>query len=325
MNWKKIAERILAGTPIKKREARQILESSDDDLLAALDGAFTLRKRFFGRGVQLHVIQNARSGICGEDCAYCSQSARSKKKNKKYPMQSLAEILKGAKCAHDLKAIRYCIVTSGRRPEQRDLETVMQAVRKIKARYKIQVCVSLGSISLAQARLLKKAGVDRFNHNLETSARFFPSICATHAFQDRLATVRAVKQAGLELCCGALIGMGETFADRVDLAFSLREVKADSIPVNFFDPRPGTPLGAAKRIGACDALRALAMFRFVNPDREIRVAGGREACLGPMQALALYAANSIFTNGYLTTGGQGYRADIAMIAAAGFYVADTIC
>jgi len=325
MNWKSLAERILAGKPAGRGEARRLLESSDDELLAALDGAFTLRKHFFGRGVQLHVIQNARSGSCTENCAYCSQSARSNCKIKKYPLQSVTAILRGAKAAHALKALRYCIVTSGRGPRQKDLEIVMEAVRKIKAKYKIQICVSLGSISLEQAELLKKAGVDRFNHNLETSARFYPSICTTHTFQDRVATVRAVKAAGLELCCGALIGMGETIEDRVDLAFRLREVKADSIPVNFLNPRPGTRLESLKRIGARDALRALAMFRFVNPDREIRVAGGREACLGPMQALALYAANSIFTNCYLTYAGQGYQADIAMIESAGFHVSDTVC
>jgi len=320
MNWKKIAERILAGASANKREALQILQSSDDDLLAVLDAAFMLRRKYFGRKVQLHVIRNARSGLCGEDCAYCSQSGRANGKIKKYPLQSAAELLKGAKSAHGLNAVRYCIVTSGRRPERKDLETVMEAVRQIKAKYEIQVCVSLGSVALEQAQALKRSGVDRVNHNLETSERFFPSICTTHTFQDRLATVKAVKAAGLELCCGALIGMGETFKDRVDVAFRLREVEANSIPVNFLNPRPGTRLASLERVGPRDALLALAMFRFVNPDREIRVAGGREACLGPMQALALYAADSIFTNCYLTYSGQGYEADLAMIKSAGFHV-----
>jgi len=323
MNWKKLAERILKGTPAGRKEALAILTSPDDDLLAVLDGAFILRKHFFSRGVQLHVIRNARRGLCNEDCAYCAQSAKSTGRKKKYPMQSAAELADGAQKAHALGAARYCIVTSGRGPLEDDLRIVAEAAKKIKKRSKIQICASLGKISIEQARALKDAGVDRFNHNLETSARFFPNICSTHTYADRLATIKAVKTAGLELCCGGLIGLGEEVKDRVELAFAMREAAADSIPVNFLDPRPGTRLAQQKRIGACDALRTLAMFRFVNPDREIRLAGGREVCLGALQALALFAANSIFTNGYLTTPGQGYQADLAMIESAGFHVSGT--
>lgn len=323
MNWTNLAERILAGTPIKREEALQALESSDDELLAVLAGAFLLRRHSFGRGVQLQVIRNARSGLCSEDCIYCSQSAKVTGEKKKYPMQSAAELVAGAQNAHSLGAVRYCIVTSGRGSKEKDLRIVSEAAKEIKSRFNIQLCASVGSVSEEQARALKDAGLDRCNHNLETSARFFPNICTTHTYEDRLQTVKAVKTVGLELCCGGLIGLGESLEDRVALAFAIREIGADSIPVNFFDPRPGTPLEKAKRINARDALRALAMFRFVNPDREIRVAGGREACLGALQALALFAANSIFTNGYLTTAGQGYQADIAMIESAGFYVSST--
>jgi len=323
MNWKNLAERILAGASIKRDEALKILKSPDDDLLAVLDGSFALRRHYFGRGVQLHVIRNARSGLCTEDCAYCSQSAKAAGKKEKYPLQSVDELVDGAQSAHSMGAVRYCIVTSGRGPKEDELRIVSEAAKKIKGRFNIQICASLGSISKKQAQTLKDAGIDRFNHNLETSARFFSNICSTHTYKDRLRTVMAVKAAGLELCCGGLIGMGESLEDRVDLAFAMREVDADSIPVNFLDPRPGTRLAALKRISARDALRALSMFRFVNPDREIRVAGGREACLGALQALALFAANSIFTNGYLTTGGQGYQADLAMIESAGFHISGT--
>jgi biotin synthase len=191
-------------------------------------------------------------------------------------------------------------------------------VRALKREVPIQVCVSLGLLNLPQARQLQAAGVDRYNHNLETSERFFPRICTTHTYADRLATVQAVKAAGLELCCGGLLGMGESLADRAALALAIRAAGADSIPVNFLDPRAGTPLGRRPRLAPLDALRALIMFRFANPDKEIRIAGGREACLGPLQALALFPANSMFTNGYLTTAGQGYAADLALIKAAGF-------
>ena len=323
MNWVNLAERILGGTPITRAAALKMLESSDDELLAVLDGAFLLRRHFFGREVQLQVIRNARRGLCGEDCAYCGQSARAAGKKKKYPMQSAGDLVAGARRAHSLGAVRYCIVTSGRCPKEEELPIVAEAAKKIKNRVNIQICASLGSISLEQARALKNAGIDRFNHNLETSARFFPNICTTHTYADRIKTVKAVKKAGLELCCGGLLGLGEALEDRVELAFAIRKADADSIPVNFLDPRPGTRLERQKRISASDALRALAMFRFVNPDREIRAAGGREACLGALQALALFAANSIFTNGYLTTTGQGYQADLAMIASAGFHVSAT--
>ncbi len=322
MEWAALADRLLAGSRVTRDEALAVLRSPDDALLAVLDAAFALRRRHFGRGVRLHVIRNAKSGLCGEDCAFCSQSARASTAVPRYPMNDVAAIVAGARDARALKALRYCIVTSGRAPIEDELGTVCEAARRIKREGPLQLCVSLGMVTDAQARCLKAAGVDRFNHNLETSERFFPSICTTHTYADRVATARRVKACGLELCSGGLIGLGETLEDRVDLAFALDAVDADSIPVNFLDPRPGTPLAGRPRLTPADALRALAMFRFVNPARELRAAGGREACLGPLQPLALYAVNSIFTNGYLTTPGQGYSADLAMIEAAGFHVTD---
>jgi biotin synthase len=237
-------------------------------------------------------------------------------------LQTVEAIVAGAREARKLKAILYCIVTSGRQPAEAELDTICAAAAQIKREGPIQICTSLGLLSPGQAGRLKAAGVDRYNHNLETSSRFYGTICTTHTYQDRVGTTRVAKAAGLELCCGGLIGMGETLEDRVDLALALREAEADSIPLNFLDPRPGTALEGRPRISALDALRALALFRFANPDRELRIAGGREACLGPMQALALYPANSMFTVGYLTTSGQGYAADLALIEAAGFHVTE---
>ena len=217
-------------------------------------------------------------------------------------------------------AFRYCVVSSGRAPSDADIIHICKTVRAIKAEVPIQLCVSLGLLTQERASQLKNAGVNRYNHNLETSERFFPNICTTHTYADRIATVTAVKAAGLELCCGGLLGLGETLEDRVALAMAMRTVQADSIPINFLDPRPGTPFGCYPHMTPAECLRALAMFRFVNPNKEIRVAGGREACLGPMQVLALFAANSMFTNGYLTTDGQGYQPDLTLIKSAGFTV-----
>ena len=322
MNWESMAGRVLAGERLGRDDALAVLEAPDDDLLAVLQAAFAVRRAHFGRGVSLHVIRNAKSGLCSEDCAFCSQSEEADTSVAAYPLQATEAIVAGARDAHGLGAVRYCVVTSGRGPAPGDLDRLCDTVRRIKESVPIQVCTSLGILTDGQAVQLKAAGVDRYNHNLETAEGFYPSICSTHAYADRVTTARAVKQAGMQLCSGGLIGMGESRADRVALAFALRDSGADSIPLNFLDPRPGTPLGDRPRITALDALRTLAMFRFVNPDRELRMAGGREACLGSLQALALFPANSIFTVGYLTTPGQGHAADLAMIAAAGFEVAE---
>ena len=324
MRWDELSKRVLGGKLTTHKQALGILESSDDDILSVLDAAFAIRRRYFGRGVSIHVIRNAKSGLCSENCSFCSQSAVSESEIPKYPMQSVEQILEGAREAHRLTATRYCIVTSGRTPSEKDLATICEAARLIKREVPVQICTSLGLLSEEQAKRLKNAGVDRYNHNLESSERFYSSFCTTHDFSDRVATAKTAKAAGLELCSGGLIGMGENLQDRVDLAFALRELDADSIPVNFLDPRPGTPLEGLSRLTPADCLRTLAMFRFVNPDKEIRIAGGREACIGSMQVLSLYAANSMFTVGYLTTSGQGYQADMDMIRHAGFAVTEII-
>lgn len=322
MNWTDLGRRILAGGRLDRPMAMNVLRSSDDELLALLQAAFEVRKAAFGRKVSLHVIRNAKSGLCSEDCAYCSQSDKAETAIPRHGLQTVETIVAGAHEAHRLQAIRYCIVTSGRAPAEAELETICAAARQIKREVPIQICTSLGLLTADQALRLKAAGVDRYNHNLESSARFYPSICSTHTYADRVRTAGIAKDSGLELCCGGLLGLGETLEDRVDLALALRDVGADSIPVNFFDPRPGTALAHREKLSVADALRALALFRFANPDREIRIAGGREAVLGAWQALALYPANSIFTVGYLTTDGQGHAADLAMIRSGGFVVGE---
>jgi biotin synthase len=227
----------------------------------------------------------------------------------------------GAREAARMGAVKYCMVTSTRGPSQRDLDVICEAVRRIKDEIGINVCTSLGLLREGQAEQLAAAGVTRFNHNLESSRRFFPSVCSTHGFEDRLQTVERARAAGMEACCGGIFGMGESVLDRVALALELRALEVESIPVNFLDPRPGTPLSDEPRLTPHDCLRALAMMRFVNPSRDIRVAGGREVNLRQLQALALYPANSLFCAGYLTTPGQGYKADVRMIEDAGFRVA----
>ena len=200
MNWEILAERILNGESATRAEALAVLASPAEELLAVLDAAFTVRRRYFGLGVSLHVIRNAKSGLCSEDCAYCSQAAKSTVPVSTYAMQSVDDIIQGAREAKALKAMRYCIVTSGRAPLEQELSAVCAASRRIKQEMPIQLCASLGLVNADQARRLKQAGVDRFNHNLETSERFYPTICTTHHYRDRVATARIVKAAGLELC-----------------------------------------------------------------------------------------------------------------------------
>jgi biotin synthase len=322
MNWKELAERILdGGAPITREEALAVLESSDDELLDVLQAAYLIRKEYFGKQVSLHVLKNAKSGVCPEDCAFCSQSKSSSAEVDEYDMISADAILEGAREAEEMQALRYCVVTSSRAPSENEMKIITEAASRIKAENpNLELCASMGFLTEEKAARLKEAGVDRFNHNLETSAAFYPSICSTHQYEDRVETARTVKKAGLDLCCGGLIGMGETLEDRVDLALALKELDTDSAPINFLDPREGTALEGKGRLTPNDCLRTLAMFRFVLTSSEVRVAGGRETCLRDMQPMALYPANSMFTNGYLTTGGQNFDADKRMIEDAGFEV-----
>jgi biotin synthase len=323
MDWNDLAERVLAGAAPTFEEALEVLHAADGELLAQLHAAFRVRERYQGRDVRIHVLRNAKSGACPEDCSFCSQSTKFATGVERYRLQTVDELVDGAREAYRLGAVKYCMVTATRGPSERELDVVCEAVRRIKAEIPIRICTSLGLLADGQAEQLAAAGVDRFNHNLESSRRFFPEVCSTHTFDDRIATVRAAKAAGMEACCGAIMGLGETDEDRVALAFELRELEVESIPVNFLDPRPGTPLGGAQRMRPIDCLRVLAMFRFVNPTRDIRVAGGREANLRELQPLALYPANSLFTQGYLTTPGQGYDSDMRMIESLGFRVAES--
>ena len=322
--WDDLAEKSLAGVVLTRAEALAVLQSGNDELLGLLQAAFRVRAHYHGRGVRLHVLRNAKSGSCRENCAFCSQSIAAYSGVDRYQMQTVEQLVEGAREAHRMKAVKYCMVTATRGPSSRELEIVCEAVRRIKAELPIKICTSLGLLTNSQAEQLAAAGVDRFNHNLETSRRHFPQVCQTHTWEDRVATIKAAKAAGMEACCGGIMGMGETAEDRVDLAFALRELEVESIPVNFLDPRPGTALGHLPKLDPQDCLRTLCMYRLVNPSRDIRAAGGREVVLRQLQPLALYPANSMFTEGYLTTDGQGHNADLEMIRDAGFNVAELV-
>ena len=322
MDWNAIGERVLEGGSITKEEALAVLESSNDELLDIAQAAFRIRRKYFGKTVSIHLLQNVKSGICPEDCTFCSQSSKYKNDVERYTMQTVETIVDGAQAAVDRNAKRYCMVASSRAPSPKELEVVCEATRIIKQKHpSLEICSSLGLLTEDKAQQLKEAGVNRFNHNLETSENFFPEVVTTHDFEERIHTAKTAKKVGLDLCCGGLYGMGESLQDRVDLAFALADLDVDSVPVNFLDPRPGTPFyGKPNPLNPNDCIRALCMMRFVCPSAEIRVAGGREKTLRGLQSLALYPANSIFTAGYLTTGGAEYDEDKQMIEDAGFEI-----
>lgn len=318
--WHQIADDVLAGAPLDRADARAVLTADPDQLLALLDAAFAVRRAHHGRRVHIHVLENAKMGACPEDCGFCSQSSRFESPSGTAPMKSADELVAGARRAAAAHARRYCMVTATRGPSQRDLDVVCEAAQRIKSELDIELCASLGLLTRDKAERLAAAGIDRFNHNLETSERWFDKVVTTHTWADRVATVKLAREAGMETCCGGIVGLGEGDEDVLDLAYALRDLEVDSVPVNFLDPRPGTPLGGSGRIEPVHALRVLCMFRFVHPRADLRVAGGREVTLRSMQAMALYPANSIFTTGYLTTGGNQLAEDLGMIRDLGFEI-----
>ncbi|MGR7001038.1 biotin synthase BioB [Yinghuangia aomiensis] len=304
-----------------QEEALALLATGDDDVLDVVAAAGRVRREFFGRRVKLNHLVNMKSGMCPEDCSYCSQRLGSASEILKYSWISEDEAAQAAGRAIEAGAKRVCLVASGRGPGDRDIERVAGTVGAIKdAAPDVEVCVCLGLLKPGQAERLREAGADAYNHNLNTSAENYRDICSTHTFDDRVRTVGDAKSAGLSPCSGAIFGMGESDDDVVDIAFALREVDPDSVPVNFLIPFEGTPMQGRWELTPHRCLRILALFRFVFPDVEVRLAGGREIHLRALQPLALHLANSIFLGDYLTSEGQPGAADLAMIADAGFVV-----
>ncbi len=316
-----LAARALDRERPAPEEARAVLASSDDELLDVVAAAFRVRQRYFGRRVKLNFLVNVKSGLCPEDCFYCSQRLGSGADVLKYTWLKPEDVLATAEAGVTAGAKRVCLVASGRGPADRDIARVSEMITSFKDRYPdVEVCACLGLLTQDQAERLRGAGADAYNHNLNTAAAHYGDICTTHSFSDRVDTVRQATAAGLSPCSGLIAGMGESDADLVDAAFALRDLNPDSVPVNFLIPFEGTPLAGEWNLTPQRCLRILAMVRFVNPDAEVRLAGGREVHLRSLQPLALHIANSIFLGDYLTSEGQAGRQDLEMIADAGFTV-----
>jgi biotin synthase len=298
----------------------QMLTEKSVELLSLLDAAFKVREHFHGREVTVHIINNVSNGLCSEDCNYCPQSKSSSAEIVAYTEKSEEEIITEAKQAYEAGAHRYCMVYAGRRPTRERTERIARLVKTIKAHYPIEVCVSAGIMDEVSTRLLKEAGLDRLNHNLNTSAERYGRICTTHSFTDRLNTLKAARRTGLEVCSGIIAGMGESAEELIDLAMLLRELEAKSIPINFLLPIKGNRLGEPQNLSPEYCLKILCLFRFLNPQAEIRIAAGREYHLRSLEAMSLYPANSLFMDGYLNTKGKSRRDTLQMIIDAGFTI-----
>ncbi|MFA5060099.1 MAG: biotin synthase BioB [Candidatus Omnitrophota bacterium] len=319
-----LAQKSISGESLSRQTALEILESGEIELLPLLDAAFEVRKKFTGKEVKIHIINNAQNGACPEDCHYCAQSKNSKAPIEKYRIKSDEEILAEAKEAYESGAYRYCMVFAGRGPSDARIEHLSRLIREIKSKYPVQVCVSAGLLdSQDKAQKLKDAGLDRLNHNLNTSEDNYANVCSTHTFDDRLNTLKLAQNVGLEICSGVIVGMGEQRKDIVDLAFKFRELNAPSIPVNFLIPIDGNILTAKNALTPEYCLRVLCLFRFLNPKAEVRVAAGREGHLRSMEVMSLYPANSLFMDGYLNTKGSRRTKTLRMIKDAGFTINST--
>ncbi|WP_353674766.1 biotin synthase BioB [Synechocystis sp. LKSZ1] len=320
-----LSQRVIDGEQLRREEALLLSQiEGEAAILALCDAADQIRQACCGNVVDLCSIVNVKSGNCSENCSYCSQSSHHPSPDSPvYGLKSPDDILAQAKAAAAAGAKRFCLVSQGRglkyhSPKSQEFEQILETVRQIITETSIKPCCALGEITLEQAQQLKEAGVTRYNHNLEASENFYPEIVTTHSWQDRVATVKNLKQAGIQACTGGILGMGESWEDRIDLALALRELGVESVPLNLLNPRPGTPLGDLPKLDVYEALKAIAIFRFLLPQQILRYAGGREAIMGQLQNLGLKAGiNAMLIGHYLTTLGQSPDQDHAMLASLG--------
>jgi len=321
------ARRIIDGDELTEKEGLEVLETPDADMLLLLDAASQVRRHFFGSQVKTNVLSNAKRGMCSEDCHYCGQSQQAGDQTFRHARSSPMELLRQAQAAKDAGGKRFCVTMAVRSASWSDISALAEATRQIKDTVPLEVCACLGlmtgGMGKAKLRLLKEAGVDAYNHNLNTHEELYPQICTTHTWQDRLETLHNAQEAGLSTCSGLIVGMGESDRQLVDLARTFRKEAVESIPVNFLIPIDGTEL--AKKHTTTDltpwkCLRILCLFRMLNPRAEIRASAGRELHIRSLQSLALLVANSLFLDGYLTQSGQGAQKDFDMIADLGMDV-----
>jgi biotin synthase len=317
-----LAGRVLDGDLLERVEIDDLLEESERDYDDLLYWANKIRQKFFGNKIKVCSIVPGRLGGCDQDCAFCAQSARfNTAVDKRATLLSDEEILAGAAQAAENGVGNFGIVYSGRAISEKEFGRIEKLVQRIKGRFGLGVCASLGMITADQAKRLADAGASRYNHNLETSQRHFPNIVTTHEYADRVRTIEVAKEAGLGICAGGIFGIGETEADRVDMALELRRLGADTVPMNFLHPIEGTPFGGAETLKPIEILRIIAIFRFILPETNLKIAGGRVLNLRDLQSWMFYAgATSILSGNYLTTTGRAVAEDMQMLTDLGLEV-----
>ena len=314
----RIAEEIINGRRLNREDDLAFFMEEDLDSLCR--GADEIRRRLRGDRADLCSIINGRSGRCGEDCKFCAQSSCHNAKINESPFLEPEEILEDCR-RHERQGVgRYSVVTAGRALNGREMDLALRAYRSMKENCKIELCASHGLLSQEDFYRLAEAGISRYHANIETSRRNFPNICTTHTYDDKLEVIRRARNAGLAVCSGGIIGMGETWEDRVDMAFSLYEMEIKSIPINILQPIPGTPFGTLPPLSEEEILRTIAMFRYINPDAEVRLAAGRNSMEHSGKKVFTAGANAAITGDMLTTSGNNIADDMAMLTSMGFEV-----
>jgi biotin synthase len=315
-----LKNKIVSGRSINKLEAAFISKIQKSDLFNLFSAANSIRTKFREDSVDLCAIVNAKSGACPEDCSYCAQSSKSKTEIAVYPLLQSDVILEKAMEAKEAGVKRFCVVTSGRKTDKNEIKKIASIIKNIRG-MELLPCATLGLLNKAELLLLKENGLERYHHNLETSERFFPEICRTHTYYDKLKTIEAAKSAGLSVCSGGIFGMGETWQDRIDMAFAIKELNIDSIPLNFLIPVKGTSMGDRDFLHPFEALKIISLYRFILPEKEIRVCGGRIQTLGEFNSWVFMAgADSLLTGNYLTTTGRTYKDDLRLIEQYGLRI-----
>jgi biotin synthase len=315
----KLGDKVLSGGFATMKDVVPLLEAKGPDIMELASVANRIRVNFVGNQIDLCSLLNAKSGRCPEDCAFCAQSVHYKTEAPAYPLMEADQMVKEAKDAQKSKTGRFCLISSGRDLNDKEFETVVTALSQIRVETDLALDCSLGTLTQERAEALKKVGVTRYNHNLETAESHFSKICTTHSFQDRVRTIEILKNQGFSICCGGIIGLGESAGQRMELGFSLRALGIDCIPLNILNPRPGTPLEYSDPIPPMEIIKTIALFRFILPEGTLKIAGGREMNLRDLQSLALLSgANGLIVGNYLTTPGRSAEDDLTMLRDLGF-------
>lgn len=317
----KIGDKVLEGGSVSMKEILPLLEAKGPDVMDLVAVANRVRVEFNGNEIDLCSLLNAKSGKCSEDCAFCAQSAHYQTDAPTYPLMNADQMVKEAREAQKRRTGRFCLISSGRQLNDKEFEVILSGLNRIRKETTLDLDCSLGTLSEERAEALKRVGVTRYNHNLETAETHFQKICTTHSFRDRIKTIEVLKDQGFSICCGGIIGLGESPQQRLELAFSVKQLGIECIPFNILNPRPGTPLEHSEAIPPIEIIKTISLFRLVLPKGTIKIAGGREANLRDLQSLALLAgANGLIVGNYLTTPGRNAEDDLTMIKDVGFQI-----